>query len=95
MTASKLKLISSIDKKLSLSNYRRTSSITAKIANGRHIAAGAFITSQLTANSLPSVNSVVRRRQAKADRKKLFNGNYLYIVGDQSNNIVAENCMAA
>ena len=51
-----------------------------QIANGRHVVAGAIINSQVTANCLPSVNSVQRRRRSKAARQKLFNGNYLSVV---------------
>ena len=70
MTASKLKLIAATDKKLSLIS-RRTHSMKTKIANGRHIAAGAIITNQITANSLPSVDSVTLRRRSKELRKTL------------------------
>ena len=64
MTASKLKLLTTTDKKLSLIS-RRTRSMKTKIANARHIAAGGIVTSQITANSLPSVDSVTRRGRSK------------------------------
>ena len=44
MTASKLKLLTTTDKKLSLIS-RGTRSMKAKITNGRHIAAGVIVTS--------------------------------------------------
>ncbi|VEP14941.1 hypothetical protein H1P_30017 [Hyella patelloides LEGE 07179] len=80
MTYSSLKSTATTNKKLSSMGYR-TRSTKTKIANGRHIAAGAIITNQITANSLPSVNSVIHRRQAQANRKTLFNGKHLYVVG--------------
>ena len=64
MTASKLKLLTTADKKHSLISLR-TRSMKTKIANGRHIAAGAIVTSQITANNLPSVDSVNRRGRSK------------------------------
>ena len=67
MIAPQLKSIATNARQLTLINYR-TRSLRPKIANGRHIAAGAIITSQTTANSLPSVNSVIRIRKAKAHR---------------------------
>ena len=91
MTYSPLKSIATTNKQLSPMGYRNRSPRT-KIANGRHIAAGAIITNQITANSLPSVNSVIHRRQAQANRKKLFNGKHLYVVGNKpQNNMVADN----
>ena len=97
MTISKLNLITATNNRYSL-NSSRTRSMRTKIADGRHIPAGAIITSQITANSLPSVNSVTLRRQAKVLRKKLFNGNQLHIVSNEPksiNNIVAKNRMVA
>ncbi|MDJ0571589.1 MAG: hypothetical protein QNJ53_21440 [Pleurocapsa sp. MO_192.B19] len=97
MTISKLNLITATNNRYSL-NSSRTRSMRTKIADGRHIPAGAIITSQITANSLPSVNSVTLRRQAKVLRKKLFNGNQLHIVSNEpksKNNIVAKNRMVA
>ena len=80
----------------------RSGSTKTQIANGRYIAAGAIINSQLTASCLPSVNSVHRRRRSKAARQKLFNGNYLAVVSSPSPNtqttqnlIVADNYLAA
>ncbi len=40
-----------------------------KIANGRYVAAGAIVTNQITANGLPSVDSVTLRRRGKYLRK--------------------------
>lgn len=95
MSATKLKSIAAAQQKLSVINYR-TQSITTKIADGRHVAAGAIVTNQITANSLPSVDSVIRRRQAKAHRKNLFGSKHLYLVtSEPKNNTVAKNCIAA
>ena len=81
-----------------VTNYR-SGSIKTQIANGRYIAAGAIINSQLTASCLPSVHSVHRRRRSKAARQRLFNGNYLAVVSSSSPNtqnlIVTDNYLAA
>ncbi|MDJ0901849.1 MAG: hypothetical protein QNJ55_23920 [Xenococcus sp. MO_188.B8] len=64
MTASKLKLITTDVRKKTLMSVR-TQGTRTKIANNRHIAAGSIITSQIAANSLPSVDSVTRERETK------------------------------
>ena len=102
MTSSPSQLTNSQNHHHSFSNYRPRSIMT-QIANGRHVAAGAIINTQLTANCLPSVNSVQRRRRSKAARKKLFNGNFLSVVTTPSstttqnnqNHIVADSYLAA
>ena len=68
MTASKLRLIAATDKKLSPIS-RGAWSMRTKIANGRYVAAGAIVTNQITANGLPSVDSVTLRRRGKYLRK--------------------------
>ncbi|WP_019503734.1 hypothetical protein [Pleurocapsa sp. PCC 7319] len=102
MTSSLSQLTNSQNHSHSIPHYRHRSIMT-QIANGRHVVAGAIINSQVTANCLPSVNSVQRRRRSKAARQKLFNGNFLSVVTTTSstttqnnkNHIVADSYLAA
>ena len=101
MTSSFSQLTNSQNHSHSIPHYRPGSTRT-QIANGRHVAAGAIINSQLTASCLPSVNSVQRRRRSKTARQKLFNGNYLSVVTTSSsttqnnqNHIVPDSYLAA